>query len=173
MDENKHPHKHDENCDCGRNHEHEHDENCSCGHDHYHGHSHEEIFGAKDEIPGVFSHSIEMNLENKITAEELKEALTKWIEGLKNWVSTNKYYIGHVKVFAGSDDVNLWLSTTGRQINVKTSENSTDKIMDKFTINITAIIFGAQEKALKDEAIKGLEEIFKYKLSGENNESSK
>ena len=48
LDEVKHHHEHDGECECGHDHEHhhhEHDKECGCGHDHEHHHEHDKECG--------------------------------------------------------------------------------------------------------------------------------
>jgi hypothetical protein len=154
MDEHKH-HSHNsaEKCSCG--HEHEHTDEC------LHVHTHEELYGETSEIPVVFSRSLKFKLKQEASEEKLKEQLLDWIECLKNWVSANKYYIGHIKVFAESEEgFKIHLSTTGKNINVREYNSGQHIKSGLFTLDITAIILGANEKSLTEEILNSLSDKF-------------
>lgn len=131
---------------------------CSCGHDHAHEHSHgdihdrlhENLYGQPDEVPAVFSQTLQIELKEEVTGEEFKAHLVDWVESLKQWVSQNKYFIGHIKAFVESgEDYRLWLSTTGGEINVKDTSGGKTRKVKHCTVNITAIVFGADEQVLR------------------------
>lgn len=131
----------------------EHQHKCGCSHDH----SHEELYGELQEIPAVFSHSTSFELDEEVTGTKLKDCLVDWIESVKLWVSENKYFIGHIKIFAESNEgFNIWLSTTGSKINIKTSEEYEKNNIKNITLNMTAIIFRAEEQALKSVMLENL-----------------
>ncbi|MCH5139085.1 hypothetical protein JMF89_18140 [Clostridiaceae bacterium UIB06] len=141
----KNVHKHSKNT--------EHQHECGCGHDH----SHEDLYGELQEIPAVFSHSVSFELDKEVPGNTLKDCLVDWIESLKLWVSDNKYFIGHIKIFAENNQgFNLWLSTTGNKINIKTSEEYEKNNIKNITINMTAIVFKADEQTLKSVMLENL-----------------
>lgn len=122
-----------------------------------HNHSHEELYGEFQEVPAVFSHSTSFELDKEITGDKLRDALIDWVESLKLWVSDNKYFIGHIKVFVENEKgFNLWISTTGKKINIKASEEYQDNI-ESITINMTAIIFGTDEQTLRSVTLENLD----------------
>ncbi|MHB1405146.1 MAG: hypothetical protein ACYCV0_06105 [Desulfitobacteriaceae bacterium] len=66
---------------------------------------------------------------------------------MKEWASSNGCFIGHIKIFVESKE-NLWLSSTGRSINVKQSSRWSELLTESITLNVTAIIFGTTKEAL-------------------------
>lgn len=134
-------------------HIHEHEHNCNRDHDH----SHEDLYGESKEVPAVFSYTTSFELNKEVTADELQNSLVNWIESLRQWALQNKYFIGHIKIFVESTkEFNLWISTTGKGINVKTSEDNIDNNIKNININITAIIFGTDEKTLRSVTLESL-----------------
>lgn len=151
------PHKHSYGstgkCSCGHIHEHSH----SCGHEHALEHLNQELFGQAKEVPAVFSHSIQIELKKEVSGEELKALLIDWIEDLKQWISQNKYFIGHIKIFAeNGKSFNIWLSTTGGKINEKHSPDILNYKVEHCTINMTVIVFGAHEQNLREVTLNSL-----------------
>lgn len=137
-----------------------HQHNCGCTHDH----SHEALYGELKEVPAVFSYSTSFELDKEVTGDELKSCLVDWVESLKLWVSDNKYFIGHIKIFAENEKgFNLWLSTTGKNINIKSSEKYQDNNIKNITINMTAIIFGTDEQTLRSITLENLDRRLPYR----------
>lgn len=143
---------------------------CSCGyahvhlqsneHEYAHGHSHQELFGESNEVPAVFSQSVGIKFKEEITGEELKARLTDWMEGLKDWVSKNKYFIGHIKLFIENEDgFTLWLSTTGKEINIKAPPERQPCKIRCCTVNMTAIVFGTDEQTLRTVSLENLNNV--------------
>ncbi|AWI06129.1 hypothetical protein [Clostridium drakei] len=131
----------------------------------YHEHSKEELYGELKEVPAVFSNTISLELNKEILVNELQKSLEAWIESLKKWVLENKYFIGHIKAFIeGEENFNVWIATTGKKINIKTSENHEDEKVKSITVSITAIVFGTDEKTLKFTTLKKLEELLHVKI---------
>jgi SHS2 domain-containing protein len=132
----------------------EHQDNCGCTHNH----SNEELYGELQEVPAVFSHSTSFELDKEVTGDKLKDCLVDWVESLKLWVSDNKYFIGHIKVFVeNKKGFNLWLSTTGKKVNIKASGEYQDNNIKNITINMTAIIFGTDEQTLRSVTLENLD----------------
>lgn len=130
----------------------EHHHNCGC-----HNHSHEELYGELQEVPAVFSHSTSFEFDKEVTGDKLKDCLVDWVESLKLWVSDNKYFIGHIKIFVENEKgFNLWLSTTGKKVNIKASGEYQDNNIKNITINMTAIIFGTDEQTLRSVTLGNL-----------------
>lgn len=131
----------------------EHQHKCGCTHNH----SHEKLYGELQEVPAVFSNSTSFEFDKEVTGYELQNCLVDWIESLTQWVLQNKYFIGHIKIFAESrENFNLWISTTGKKINIKTSEEYKDNNLKNITINMTAIIFGTDEQTLRSVTLENL-----------------
>ena len=128
--EDKHFHAH-ENCNCNEHsHEHEHHHHCD--------HSHDELYGEEKELPAVFSYSTSLKFQKEVNGDKLQNSLTEWIESLKRWVLENKYFIGHIKAFAEEEahHFKLWISTTGKNINIKGNNNSESSKIKTITINM-------------------------------------
>lgn len=141
-----------------KSHKHAYDGNgkCSCGqtHDHPHEnmqqHANEALFGQSDEIPAVFSHSVQIELDKEASEDEMKARFVEWVESLKQWAAQNKLFIGHIKIFAESEKgFNLWLSTTGKKTNIKGSNAGESYKMRVLTVSMTVIVFGTDEKSLR------------------------
>ncbi|MBV7274237.1 hypothetical protein I6U48_15120 [Clostridium sp. PL3] len=144
--ENKPLHTHG-SCNCN---EHNHE------HDHHHcDHSHDELYGEKEELPAVFSYSTSLKFEKEINGSELQSCLIEWIESLKEWVLKNKYFIGHIKAFVEDENhhFKLWISTTGKNVNIKDNDNSKNDSIKTIAVNMTAIVFGTDERVLKKQAL--------------------
>lgn len=123
-----------------------------------HKHSHEELYGKSNEVPAVFSYSVSLKFDKEVTDYKLQTCLIEWIESLKQWALQNKYFIGHIKIFAeGGKDFSLWLSTTGKEINIKGSKDDQNSNIKNVTINMTAIIFGIDEQTLRSITLEILD----------------
>lgn len=115
-----------------------------------HNHSNKELYGEVNEVPAVFSYCTSLKFYKEVPPQHLEKSLVDWIENLRLWAVQNKYFIGHIKAFVeGGEDFKLWISTTGKVINVKGSEVKEPSSLKFITINMTAIIFGIDEKDLK------------------------
>ena len=137
----------EEACDCGQ--VHDHTTECDPGH------SRRDLSGAAEEIPAVFSRSFQLKSQQAITGEKLKDHLVAFIECLKQWAADKKYYIGHIKIFAqGEKGFTLWLSTTGKDINVKAAGRALSDHDEPYTVHVTAIIFGADEPSLRKKCLE-------------------
>ncbi|AKN31753.1 hypothetical protein Ccar_13125 [Clostridium carboxidivorans P7] len=131
----------------------------------HHEHSKEELYGELKEVPAVFSNIISLELNKEVSVNGLEKSLEAWIESLKNWVLENKYFIGHIKAFVeGEENFNVWIATTGKNTNIKTSKNHEDEKVKSITVNITAIVFGTDDKTLKFITLKKLEELLHVKI---------
>lgn len=131
----------------------DHEHKCGCTHNH----SHEELYGELKEVPAVFSYSTSFQFDREVTGYELQNCLIDWIESLKQWVAHNKYFIGHIKVFVESNEnFSLWISTTGKKINIKASEEQQNNNLKNITINMTAIIFGTDEQTVRSVTLENL-----------------
>lgn len=124
---------------------------------HFHIHHEENLYGESKEVPAVFSYSTSFEFDKKITPHELQNSLMYWIESIKYWALQNKYFIGHIKIFVETaKKFNLWISTTGRNINIKTSEDNLDDDIKSININITVIIFGTDKQTLQSVTLENL-----------------
>lgn len=146
---------------CNKVHKHlktdNHEHNCDCNRVH----SHEELYGELKEVPAVFSYSDLFKFDKEVTGYEMKNCLVDLIESLRQWTLQNKYFVGHIKVFAESGkDFNIWISTTGKKINIKASDNEGSNNLKSITINITVIVFGTDEQTLKLVTLENLNKKF-------------
>jgi hypothetical protein len=137
----------------------EHQHNCGCNHNH----SHDELYGELNEVPAVVSYSISFQFDKEVTAHEVQVSLVDWMERLKQWVLENKYFIGHIKIFAeGEKDFNLWISTTGKKINIIGSWDEDEKRIQSITMNMTVIIFGPNEQTLRAITLETLKKTLPH-----------
>lgn len=102
----------------------------------------------------IFSRSYQLIFRDKADFPKIQQALCLWIEVLKEWCQSNNCVVGHIKIFVQGPN-NLWISSTGKAIDVKHLEGQLQT--DEFNLNITAIIFGTSEQALHDAAKTWLE----------------
>lgn len=147
------------NC-CGNGHHHHHHDHDCDHHDCCHS---EEKPRRKDpgEMPAIFSRSLEWNFTKEISGEQLVQQLSGWVEKLNQWTKEKSYHVGHIKSFiTASSDLNLWLASTGREINVKGAQKWQGQRLQKFTMNLTAIIFGPREEELEEVILQGLNQVF-------------
>lgn len=125
-------------------------------------HSHEHIHSDPNETPTVFSTSISVEFESEITVKELISCLVNWFNSIKQWSSENHYLIGHIKSYIEDANIkdnknfNLWISTTGRDVNIKNVESGNEKIKS-ITISFTAIIFGPDIETLDGTTLDSLQ----------------
>lgn len=129
-------------------------------HEHEHCHEHKNEYGHEDKHahendhdhsldPAIFSETYELLLMKESSTLPVQEALVHWIEEILKWVSNNKGFVGHIKVFIeGMGTENLWLSSTGKAINMNPSAGWSEAKLKKVTINATAIIFGTTKVIL-------------------------
>lgn len=116
-------------------------------------HSHEN----SNEHPGVFSHSLALQLEKGISGSELTNCLAAWVKDLLQWASENHYFIGHIKTFTSSEStLNLWLASTGKEVNINSSPGWQESIITSFNLNMTVIIFGPDKETLQKIALENL-----------------
>ncbi|CAB1244934.1 conserved hypothetical protein [Clostridiaceae bacterium BL-3] len=121
--------------------------------DHFHG----IFYGRFKETPAVFSYSNSFEFKNEFTGDEIRDSILEFMNNVKKWVQKNKYFIGHLKVFAKSENnFNIWIATTGKKINVKELSGQDESNIKHIDLNITLIVFGTDEESLKSEALKNL-----------------
>ncbi|EHQ88509.1 hypothetical protein [Desulfosporosinus youngiae] len=101
--------------------------------------------------PAIFSESLSLIFSEKVKSETIQQSLTRWVEEIRDWAKDNAYFVGHIKVFLEGRE-NLWLSSTGRSINIKRSEGWSEWSADKAVLSVTAIIFGSSKAALREAA---------------------
>ncbi|HWQ40431.1 MAG TPA: hypothetical protein VN456_00155 [Desulfosporosinus sp.] len=131
--------------------------------DHLPEHSHQQHSlecSTKHSDPAIFSETHSLVFLEKVTSEKIQQALTQWVEEIRDWANGNAYLIGHIKVFVDGQE-NLWLSSTGRSINIKHSQGWSEWSTDRVTLSVTAIIFGTSKEALGEVAKQSLREYFK------------
>ena len=118
-------------------------------HEHLPGHSHQQHSlecSTKHSDPAIFSETHSLVLLEKVKSEKIQQSLTLWVEEIRDWTNGNAYLVGHIKVFVEGQE-NLWLSSTGRSINIKHSQGWNEWSTDRVTLSVTAIIFGMSKKA--------------------------
>ena len=115
----------------------------------------------KHSDPAIFSETHGLVFLEKVTSEKIQQALTLWVEEIRAWANGNAYLVGHIKVFVEGQE-NLWLSSTGRSINIKHSQGWSEWSTDRVTLSVTAIVFGTSKKALGDVAQESLQRIYTF-----------
>ncbi len=146
------------------NHGHEHGEHCGCGENACNDHdgSHANLYAASNEIPGIYSDEIKILLKKETKWGAFTGSLANWIEGSRLWLRSNKFLIGHIKIFAaGTNSKTLWLATTGRSLNTKYSPeliNCRNESLDSCRLSMTFIVFKIGGDRLKKEILERLEE---------------
>lgn len=107
----------------------------------------------------IFSETHSLVFSEKVKSEKIQQALTQWVKEIRDWSKDKAYLVGHIKVFVEGQE-NLWLSSTGRSINIKHSQGWNEWTTDRVTLNLTAIIFGTSRKALEEAAQERLKACF-------------
>lgn len=121
-------------------------------------HKHEDLYGESGEIPVFFSHTASISFEKPITGNELYGCLAEWIETLQYWLVQNKYFIGHIKTFTGSEEgFSLWVSATGKNINAKGFPECRESECKSCVISMTVIVFGINKDLLKNKTLEFFE----------------
>lgn len=115
----------------------------------------------KHSDPAIFSETQRLVFLEKVTTEKIQEALTLWVEEMGGWAKGNAYLVGHIKVFVEGQET-LWLSSTGRRINIKHSPGWSEWSTDRVTLSMTAIIFGTSKKVLGEVAHEHLQACCNY-----------
>ncbi len=152
--EHHHHHHHDDECGC-HDHHHDHDHHDFHEHDHHdhdHGHTYE-VEGYKvvetHNHEGATICSFEKDLK-KQTAE-VKPLMEAAIKELEAWLDAEGALIGHVKGYIREGGPVTTFSTTGNGLNVEAHEGG------GVAVGFAAIVFGPEEKVLKDKVL----EVFK------------
>jgi len=101
-------------------------------------------------VPAVFSQTLAMGFNRNIPGDELCKRLSDWLEALALWAVHNHCFVGHIKVFAESgEEFSLWLSTTGKGINIRNPHQGSGAVVHQATVAVTAIVFGTDDKSLR------------------------
>ncbi|AFQ45169.1 hypothetical protein [Desulfosporosinus meridiei] len=117
----------------------------------------------KHSEPAIFSETYSLALLEKVKSERVTQALTQWIEEIRDWTSAKAYFVGHIKVFVEGQE-NLWLSSTGRRISCQQSQGWSEWSLDSATLCVTVIVFGTTKEALQVTAEESLKTCFKTSL---------
>lgn len=137
---------------------------------HSHQHSLSDEFRNKQSDPAIFSETHDWVFPEKVSSEKIQQALTLWIDGIREWAKGNAYFVGHIKLFVEGQE-NLWLSSTGRSINIKQSPGWSEWLTDRVKLSVTAIIFGTSKEALGEAAQVKLQACLKSLESDVNGAS--
>jgi hypothetical protein len=130
--------------------------NCE-NHSHHH-----DLFGEADEMPAVFSGTLAIGFNRNVNSDELCTRLAEWLKALTLWAAHNRCFVGHIKVFAESGEAfHLWLSTTGKGINIRNPHQGSDAAFRQGTVAVTAIVFGTDEENLKTAVMDQWKEFLK------------
>ncbi|WP_242860219.1 hypothetical protein [Desulfosporosinus sp. I2] len=128
-------------------------------HEHLPEHSHQQPSlecSTKHSDPAIFSETHDLAFMEKVTSDKILQALTLWVGEIRDWTNDNAYLVGHIKVFVEGQE-NLWLSSTGRSINIKHSQGWSEWSIDRVTLCVTAIVFGMSKKTLGEVAQESLQ----------------
>lgn len=101
--------------------------------------------------PAIFSETHSLVFQEKISSGNIQQALTLWIEEIRDWALGYGFLVGHIKIYVEGQE-NLWLSSTGNSINMKHSRGWEDWFTDKVTLSVTAIIFETSKETLSEVA---------------------
>ncbi|MHB8075861.1 hypothetical protein [Desulfosporosinus fructosivorans] len=132
-----------------------------------HSHQHSLECSNKQPDPAIFSETHGLVFIEKVSSEKIQQALTLWVEELREWAKGNAYLVGHIKLFVEGQE-NLWLSSTGRSINIKHSPGWNEWFADRVNLSVTAIIFGTSKEALDEVAQERLQVCLKRIESDHN-----
>ncbi|MCO5387498.1 hypothetical protein [Desulfosporosinus sp.] len=117
-------------------------------------------WSTKHSGPTIFSETQTLVFLEKVTSEKIQQALTLWVEEIRDWTNSNAYLVGHIKVFVEGQE-SLWLSSTGRSINIKHSQGWNEWSANRVTLSLTAIIFGTSKKALREVAQESIKRVYR------------
>ena len=106
--------------------------------------------------PAIFSETHLLVFLEKVSSERIQQVLTLWVEEIRDWAKNNAYLVGHIKLFVDGQE-NLWLSSTGRTINIKHSPGWSEWFTDRINLSVTAIIFGTSKEVLGELAKEKLQ----------------
>ncbi|SHI94833.1 hypothetical protein [Desulfosporosinus lacus] len=118
-------------------------------------------WSTKHSGPAIFSETQTLGFLEKVTSEKIQQSLILWVKEISDWSKDKAYLVGHIKVFVEGLE-NLWLSSTGRSINIKHSQGWSEWTADMVTLNVTAIVFGTSKKVLEEVAQERLKACFNF-----------
>lgn len=133
---------------------------CEQRYEHLHEHSHQQNSLkclTKHPYPAIFSETQSIIFLEKVNSEKVQQALTQWVKEIRDWTQDNEYFVGHIKVFVEGQE-NLWVSSTGRSINIKHTKRWSEWSFDRATLSVTAIIIGTSKETLGEAAQERLKE---------------
>ncbi|TGE37906.1 hypothetical protein E4K67_12000 [Desulfosporosinus fructosivorans] len=110
--------------------------------------------------PAIFSETHQLLSLEMVSSEKIQQAFTRWVEEIRDWAKGNAYLVGHIKLFVDGQE-NLWLSSTGKNINIKHSQGWSKWSTDRINLSVTAIIFGPAKEVLGEEARERLQACLK------------
>ncbi|MBP1625673.1 MAG: hypothetical protein H6Q00_148 [Holophagaceae bacterium] len=154
-------------CHPGCEHDHEHHH-----HDHHHAQGHQpspdDLFHAPGESPAVYSTTRPVSCPRGVAGPDFTAAMTRCVEKVRDWAADHRHLVGHIKVFVENGKMeNLWLASTGKGINLKTSEGWDAGISETFQLHFTAIVFGTDPDHLKTIALTHIDRELKHVSTGE------
>ncbi len=137
-----------------------------CSHDHGHSHGHhphgqpsaDQLFHAPGESPAVYSATRSVSCPSEVSGQAFSAVMMRCVAGLRDWAVAQRHMVGHIKVFVeNGQNENLWLASTGRNIQMKSSGCWDAGLSQEFKIHFTAIIFGPDPCHLKGIAMERLD----------------
>lgn len=154
-------HEHHEN-----QHHHEYEEQpCSCGHDHIEHHHQEKKHHHEEHQHGGLGHheltithhenAVIVSAEREIRGDynRVKEAMTRGLKDLADWVESQNGLVGHIKAHLSEKGYSAMLSTTGDDVQIKESDKQI------VTVNLAVIVFVDNEEGLAEQVSQLLKEI--------------
>lgn len=116
-----------------------------------HSHQHSMECSTNQPDPAIFSETQSLVFPEYISSERIQRALTLWVEEIVAWAKDHAYLVGHIKLFVDGQE-NLWLSSTGRTLNIKHSPGWKEWFADRATLCVTVIVFGMSKEVLGELA---------------------
>lgn len=131
-------------------------------------HEHRDLFTREGETPAVYSRSFRLESLEPVASEELRDFLVDFVQCLNRWAVEKKIYVAHVKIFAETDDgFSLWLSTTGKRVNVKAGGSIADEKERRLSLHLAAIVFGVNERVLEKVCLRLLSDSTRFRSVAE------
>ncbi|AFV03040.1 MULTISPECIES: hypothetical protein [unclassified Dehalobacter] len=138
--------EHTKSCDCSSHDEHVDDCTCGChkGHQEF-GHKHLEqikVLAHEEAFVGSFEKITEIDYK------ECTEMMKNHLHDICRWVQLEGGYVGHIKAVIQSGELVTTMSTTGKEVQVKTANGNTSLTC---RIGIAVIVFSISLESIKEK----------------------
>ncbi|MBP1627479.1 MAG: hypothetical protein H6Q00_1954 [Holophagaceae bacterium] len=111
----------------------------------------EDLFHAPGESPAVYSITQAAQFPQVVAGTLVSAALVRCVEGIRDWAAHQRHLVGHIKVFVENENKDhLWLASTGKRINLQSSEGWEGASSANYQVHFTAIIFGPGQSHLEE-----------------------